>query len=170
MTLVTAAVAFALTVAMPSADLQEAAQTPDGLIEWLYDMVSFGPGPEPDWEMFRQVFLEDAVLVFSPRGTQPMRVMDVDGFIRDWQEFYRDADLESTGFTETIGGMSVRSFGGLAHAFVIFEPRLGPPEAPMRGRGLDSIELAHDGERWWIAAITTDFESPENPIPEEFVR
>ena len=170
MILVPVVLTVALAVASPPPDVQEAARSPEGLIEWLYDMVSFGPGPEPDWEMFREVFLDEAVLVFSPRGDRPMRVMDVDGFIRDWEEFYRDAGLESTGFTETIGGMSVWSYGSIAHAFVIFEPRLGPPEAPMRGRGLDSIELAHDGERWWIASITTDFEDPENPIPEDLLR
>lgn len=170
MKLVPAALTLALAFTPQPPDVQEAAQTPEGLVEALYDMVSFGPGPEPDWEMFRDVFLEDAVLVFSPRGDRPMRVMDVDGFIRDWEEFFRDAGLESTGFTETIGGLEVRSYGHLAHAFVIFEPRLGPPDAPMRGRGLDSIELAYDGERWWIAAITTDFESPEDPIPGDFLR
>ncbi len=170
MTPVPAVLTLALALVAPPPDLQEAAHTPEGLIEALYDMVSFGPGPEPDWEMFRAVFLEEAVLVFSPRGSQPMRVMDVDAFIRDWEEFFREAGLESTGFTETIGGMAVRSFGSIAHAFVIFEPRLGPPQSPMRGRGLDSIELVHDGERWWIAAITTDFESPDDPIPEELVR
>lgn len=170
MTLVPVVLTLALALTSQPPDVQEAAQTPEGLIEALYDMVSFGPGPEPDWRMFYDVFLEDAVLVFSPRGDQPMRVMDVDGFIRDWEEFFRDAGLESTGFTETIGGMSVRSYGSIAHAFVIFEPRLGPPDAPMRGRGLDSIELAHDGERWWIAAITTDFESSQDPIPEDFLR
>lgn len=145
--------------------LQVAAQTPRGLIEALYDMVSFGPGPEPDWNMFRGVFLEDAVLVTAPIRTQPMRVMSVDGFIQDWRDFFRSAQLEGTGFTETIAGLDVTEFGGMAHAFVIFEPRI-PGNTPARQqRGLDSIELAYDGGRWWISAITTDFEEPGKTIP-----
>lgn len=150
--------------------IDDAARTPSGLVEALYGMVSFGPGPEPDWEMFRDVFLPGAVLVFSPRGARPMRVMDVDGFIQDWRDFWRDAALEDKGFTETIAGLKVDTFGGLAHAWVIFEPRIGGTGEPARRiRGLDSIELSFDGTRWWVAAITTDFEGPGREIPRGLV-
>jgi hypothetical protein len=148
-----------------SPGLADAAGTPEGLIRALYDMVSFDAGPEPDWEMFRDVFLEDALIVFSPQGERPMRPMSVDGFIQDWKDFFRDAELTDKGFYETIAALEVTEFGGLAHAFVIFEPRIGK-EAPARQvRGLDSIELAFDGKRWWVAAITTDFEGPGRTIP-----
>lgn len=149
-----------------SAAVAEAARTPEGLIRALYDMVSFDAGPEPNWEMFRDVFLEDAILVFSPSRTRPMRVMGVDGFIQDWRDFFRDAGLADRGFYETIAALEVTEFGGLAHAFVIFEPRIGTEPPPRRTRGLDSIELCFDGERWWVAAITTDFEGPGKRIPE----
>ena len=145
------------------------AQTPGQLIEALYRMVSFDAGPEPDWEMFRDVFLEGAVLVVAPRGEQPMRVMDVDGFIQDWRDFFADAELETKGFYEDIASLQLTEFGGLAHAFVVFYPRLGT-ESEASTRGLDSIELSHDGQRWWIAAITTEFEGPGRIIPESFLR
>jgi hypothetical protein len=48
---------------------------------------------------------------------------------------------------------------------VIFEPQIGKEPPARKIRGLDSIELAFDGERWWVAAITTDFETPERAIP-----
>ena len=99
--------------------IAQAAATPAGLIEALYDMVSFDAGPEPDWEMFRDVFLENALIVFAPSRSQPMRPMSVDGFIADWETFFRDAELEDKGFYETIADMRVVEFGGLAHAFVI---------------------------------------------------
>lgn len=150
--------------------IEEAAQTPAGLIEALYGMVSIDPGPEPDWEMFRDVFLEEALLVFSPRGTQPMRPMSVGGFIQDWKDFFRDAELEERGFYETIAAMKVTEFGSIAHAFVIFEPRYGEGGPDIQLRGLDSIELSHDGTRWWVAAITTDFEGPGKTIPDSIIR
>lgn len=150
--------------------IEEAAQTPEGLIEALYGMVSIDPGAEPDWNMFRDVFLEEALLVFSPRGNQPMRPMSLDGFIQDWRDFWRDAELEERGFYETIAAMKVTEFGSLAHGFVIFEPRFGEGGPDIQLRGLDSIELAHDGTRWWVAAITTDFEGPNKTIPDDIVR
>lgn len=146
--------------------LAEAAQTPEGLIRLLYDMASFDAGPEPDWEMFRDVFLEDALIVFSLRGERPMRPLSVDGFIQDWRDFWRDAELEGKGFYESIAALEITEFGGMAHAFVIFEPRIGKEAPERKVRGLDSIELSFDGERWWVAAITTDFEGPGKTIPE----
>ena len=41
--------------------LSDAARTPEGLIRALYDMASFDSGPEPVWEMFRDVLLEKAI-------------------------------------------------------------------------------------------------------------
>lgn len=149
--------------------VDEAASTPAGLVEALYDMASFDAGPEPDWNMFRDAFLEDAVIVFSPRGATPMRVMSVDAFIQDWRDFFRDAALETRGFYETIAAMKVDEFGGLAHVWVIFEPRIGEGAPARQLRGLDSIELSFDGTRWWIAAITTDFEGPGQTIPADLV-
>jgi hypothetical protein len=164
--LATVLTALPATAQRPSPEaVAQAAATPAGLIEALYDMVSFDAGPEPDWEMFRDVFLEDALIVFAPSGAQPMRPMSVDGFIEDWRTFFADAALEDKGFYETIADMHVVEFGGLAHAFVIFEPRIGTADPPRQVRGLDSVELAFDGTRWWIAAITTDFERPGSPIP-----
>ena len=147
--------------------IEEAARSPEGLIRGLYDMVSFGPGPEPDWTMFRQVFLTDALLIVAPSRTRSMRQMDVDGFIQDWKDFFRDAGLTEKGFTETIATLDLTQFGGMAHAFVIFEPRIGGTEQARPIRGLDSIELAWDGERWWVASITTDFEGPGKTIPQK---
>jgi len=146
--------------------IEQAAQTPRGLVEALYDMVSFGPGPEPDWNMFRDVFLETALLVTGPSRTRPMQRMDVDGFIQDWKDFFRNAALEDKGFSEGIAALEVTEFGGIAHAFVIFEPRIGGDEPGRRVRGLDSIEMVWDGSRWWVASIATDFEGPGKTIPE----
>ena len=55
-------------------------------------------------------------------------------------------------------------------AFVIFEPLVGGTDRSRLVRGLDSIELAWDGTRWWIAAITTDFEGPGKTIPAKIGR
>lgn len=165
--------ALAVLVAMPleaqrpsREEIARAATTPTGLIEALYEMASFDAGPEPDWERFRDVFLEAALLVFARSASQPMRPMGVDGFIEDWERFFREYELETKGFHEDIADMHVVEFGGIAHAFVIFEPRIGADELETQMRGLDSIELAFDGERWWIAAITTDFERPGTVIPD----
>jgi hypothetical protein len=156
-----------VSLLLPAQGVAEAAQTPEGLVRALYDMCSFDAGPEPDWNMFREVFLEDAIIVFSPRGRQPMRPLSVDGFIEDWRRFFRGSELEGKGFYENIAALEITEFGGMAHAFVVFEPRIGTEAPPRQIRGLDSIELSFDGERWWVVAITTDYEGPGKTIPDD---
>jgi hypothetical protein len=43
------------------------------------------------------------------------------------------------------------------------------PEGPVIARGVNSIELFHDGRRWWIAAAIWDSERPGNPIPKDLL-
>ncbi len=41
------------------------------------------------------------------------------------------------------------------------------PEASIRG--INSIQLFNDGERWWISCIMWEDERPDNPIPDEYL-
>ena len=94
--------------------------------------------------------------------------MDLDAFILDFQTFHAERDLARNGFRETLVGREVTLYGNIAHAFVVFEPRVGPNWDGPTTPGVDSIDLVqHDG-RWWIASITTQFSSQELPIPERF--
>ena len=43
------------------------------------------------------------------------------------------------------------------------------PNGPPDGRGINSIQLHHDGARWWIVSWIFDEERPDNLIPEEFL-
>ena len=36
-------------------------------------------------------------------------------------------------------------------------------------RGINSIQLFHDGTRWWVATIMWDSERPDNPIPQMYL-
>ena len=39
----------------------------------------------------------------------------------------------------------------------------------LKGRGVNSIGLFYDGERWWISALSWENEHNDNPIPKEFL-
>jgi hypothetical protein len=36
-------------------------------------------------------------------------------------------------------------------------------------RGINSIQLFYDGARWWIMSICWQHESPEHPVPENYL-
>jgi hypothetical protein len=139
------------------------------LIEGLYGTVSFDAGQVPAWDRARSFFLPEAVVVFAPRTEGSAQVMDLEGWVQDFISFYEDRHLETRGFRETIAGMEVTVYGNIAHAFVVFEPRVGPDWDAPSVPGVDAINLVkHDG-RWWIASITTQFSSDTHPIPQRFL-
>jgi hypothetical protein len=37
-------------------------------------------------------------------------------------------------------------------------------------RGINSIQLFNDGTRWWIITIYWQHESPDDPLPEKYLR
>ena len=52
----------------------------------------------------------------------------------------------------------------LVHVDSTYETSIGPSGAE-RSRGVNSLELYFDGERWWIASVAWQSESPALPIP-----
>ena len=59
-------------------------------------------------------------------------------------------------------------FGNVAHiwsTYALYDNENGP----IKGRGINSIQLYYDGGRWWITAWIFDSERPDNPIPPEFL-
>ncbi len=36
-------------------------------------------------------------------------------------------------------------------------------------RGINSFQLWHDGDRWWVVSIFWENESAENPIPDKYL-
>ncbi|MCB9610104.1 MAG: hypothetical protein H6829_07055 [Planctomycetes bacterium] len=43
------------------------------------------------------------------------------------------------------------------------------PEAEPFARGINSLQLVWDGDRWLIMAILWDQEIPESPIPDRYL-
>jgi hypothetical protein len=37
-------------------------------------------------------------------------------------------------------------------------------------RGINSIQLLYDDSRWWIVTVYWQHESPEDPIPEKYLK
>ncbi|MGZ4815450.1 MAG: hypothetical protein ACXVZV_08580 [Terriglobales bacterium] len=59
-------------------------------------------------------------------------------------------------------------FGNIAHVWSTYESRR-TPDGPVIARGINSIELFWDGNRWWIANAIWDQETPTKAIPKEFL-
>ena len=60
-------------------------------------------------------------------------------------------------------------FGNITHVWSTYESRRSEKDEKPFARGINSIQLMNDGDRWWILNIYWTAESPEHPIPEKYL-
>ena len=141
-------------------------ETPEGLIEEIYRLVSFPAGTTPDWDAVRDLFIPEALVVLRT-SRDGSTVFSVDGFVEDFVTFIEQSDVESTGFTERILDMQTFEWGDIAHVLVLFDSDI-PGDGREPRAGVDSFQLIKRDGRWWIASITNERPATDRPLPELF--
>lgn len=140
----------------------------DAILAALYDVIS-GPAGQPrDWDRFRSLFVPGARLIPTGRradGSHAMRVLTPEDYINTSGPL-----LERNGFFEREIGRTVEEFGGIVHAFSAYDSRRTSNDAEPFARGINSIQLVHDGARWWIVTVFWASEGPNQPLPERYLR
>jgi len=134
----------------------------DGILRAMYECVS-GPAGPRNWARERKLFLPGGRLMAArpgPAGGAIGEVFDLDGYIASRSPFFEKND-----FYEIEVARRTFEFGGMAHVLSAYEGRRSPGEAAFL-RGVNSIQLFHDGARWWVLAILWDNERPGNPLPD----
>jgi hypothetical protein len=168
-----------LLVGTPVAAQQPAAATPpsvdtttrlrpadvaeiDSIISALYAAISGPKDAVRDWPRFRPLFIPGARLIPTGRrdGRAAHRVWTVDEYIAT-----AGPTLLRNGFYEREIGRKMERFGNVAHLMSAYESRFTPQDPKPFQRGVNSIQLFHDGQRWWIVTVFWDSERPDNPIP-----
>ncbi len=138
----------------------------DSVIHTLYDVIS-GPAGDRDWDRLRALFLPDGRLIPSgdrPNGDSGLRVHTVEEFITDARKF-----MAANGFFEREISRRVDRFATIAHAFSTYESRWNESDPEPFIRGINSIQLVNKDGRWWVVNIFWDNESPDHPIPAEYL-
>jgi len=138
----------------------------DGIVTALYEIIS-GPAGERDWDADRLLFLPDARVIparSSVPGVAPPKTTDLEGYILSRAPWFREHDL-----WEDEVRREVFEFGGFAHVLSSYVALEAPGGEPIL-RGINSIQMSHDGERWWIVSLVWDNERPGLSLPERFRR
>ena len=137
--------------------------TIDGIIEAYYEVVSGPAGSKPDRDRDLAIHMPDAqVIIMTDDGEGNARpnVMTIN-------EFHdRFPEPRSQGFFEVEIKREVQQYGAFAHIWSTYEWR-SEEDGPVGGRGINSIQLYHDGQRWWIAAEI--FDTRNKPVPAEYM-
>lgn len=139
----------------------------ESIIAALYDVISGPAGQDRDWDRFRSLFTSGARLIVAApaqNGRVPSRNMTVEEYVSSADPF-----LKRDGFWEREITHRVERYGNVAHVFSTYESRVNSADSPPFSRGINSIQLATNGDRWWVVTILWDFERPGNPIPREYL-
>ena len=151
----------------------------DNIIAALYDVISGPAGQERDWGRMRSLFAPGARLMPTsavPAGAPPdeplngdepvaTQVLDFDGYVKRSRAY-----VEAKGFFESEVARRVESFGHITHVWSTYEGRHKADDAKPFLRGVNSIQLAHDGARWWVLSIFWENETPGTAVPAKYLK
>lgn len=141
----------------------------DAIIAALYEVISGDAGAQRDWDRFRTLFHPGARMIPTGRnaktGKVGARLASPEEYIKANEGF-----LEGQGFHEQELGRHVDTYGTIAQVFSAYEARHKLTDDKPFLRGINSIQLLNDGNRWWVLTLAWAPETPENPLPERFTR
>ncbi|HUO59705.1 MAG TPA: hypothetical protein VMU24_03490 [Candidatus Acidoferrales bacterium] len=149
------------TASAPADDLS----TPESTVAAVYSAIS-GPAGERNWARLRNICLPEVHFIVTgvdKEGKAFHRVLTID----DYQQRATPVLMKEGFYEHGIASRTVR-YGHIAHVFTTYESRHEPDARPF-ARGINSMQLLSDGHRWYIVNILWDSETPDQPIPAEFL-
>lgn len=141
--------------------------TIDSTLETLYGVISGEKGEARNWELFNYLFHPDAKLIPSGKnqagkvGATFMTPQDYVDRSGPW--------LVNNGFFEVEISRETDIFGNITQVFSTYESYRSKSDSKPFMRGINSIQLLYDGSRYWILNIYWMQESPEHPIPSQYL-
>ena len=145
----------------------EKVKTIDTTIKTLYSVISGEKGEERNWELFSFLFHKEAKLIPSGnnrQGVNGVRFMTQEQYINTSGKW-----LLENGFFEKEIGRTVDQFGNIAQVFSSYESFKSKKDTNPFMRGINSIQLFYDGNRWWILNVFWQGETKEQTIPKKYI-
>ena len=144
----------------------------DSIVTALYEGISGTAGEKRDWDRLRSLFapgarmipttIEAGVRIPDEQTPEPW---SVESYISRVEGYF-----QTNGFYEVEIARRTEQFGRIAHAFSTYESRHSPDDPKPFMRGMNSIQLYHDGRRWWILTVFWQHEEFGGPIPYKYLR
>jgi len=133
----------------------------DAIMRAVYDVISGPAGQKRDWIRMRSLFTANARLM--PKGGRGLASGSVEDYITS-----SGPQLEQNGFIEREVARRTEQYGDIAHVFSTYEARQSEG-GPVFLRGINSFQLVRHAGRWWVVSIMWQAETPQNPIPAEYL-
>lgn len=138
----------------------------DAIVKAIYESITFREGEKPNLERLRSLFTPKAPFIrITPDAVNKM---DLDSFLSSFSERIKTGAMKS--FYEGEISRKTHTFGSIAQVFTTYNKGINTEDPKSDVRGINSIQLFHDGQRWWISSISWQDETEDNPIPQEYLR
>jgi hypothetical protein len=142
--------------------------SPDAILAATYDVISGPATQKRDWDRFRSLFVPGARLIPAVAkktgGGYETRVIAPDQYATS-----ADAYFQKNGFAEREISRKSERYGNIMQIFSTYESRHDASDPQPFARGINSFQLFYDGTRWWVVTIFWQEETPDNPLPKEFL-
>jgi hypothetical protein len=145
----------------------------DAIVNALYASLSFESGAQPEWRRFRSLFDPAALMVRvdarlarqhgADSDESAVRVSSIDDFVARTTAAIESGALPELRERELTRRTEV--FGDLAAVFSTYDRSVGEDVR----RGINSIQLAKDGERWWVISISWSDEIEHGSLPSRYL-
>jgi hypothetical protein len=139
----------------------------DAIVRALYDVISGPAGQDRNWNRLRSLFIPKAQLIMAvPQpdgGTRPFILTPEDYIARAGPR------MRETGFFEREIARHADAYGEIAQVFSTYESRHAATDEKPFARGINSMQLMKDKDRWWVVSVFWCQETPAQPIPAEYL-
>ena len=147
-------------------DYSDDVKSIDAIIATVYQVISGEPGATRDWDRFKNLFTPDARLI-PTRKSESGELIPKPMSPNEYVELFKSRI--PTGFFEKELSRKTEVYGTLVHAFSTYETK-EKNDGPVTNRGINSIQLFKDKNRYYIVTIFWCAESMGFVLPEKYLK
>ncbi|MBM4107557.1 MAG: hypothetical protein FJ255_01885 [Phycisphaerae bacterium] len=139
----------------------------DAILKAFYEAPAGLPGQARDWDRFRSLFVPSARMIPArpgADGTSGAYFLTISDYVDANRTYF-----EKGGFSDREVGRRTEEFGNIVHVWSTYESRRKLDDPAPYIRGVNSVQLLKDGNRYWIVNVFWDYERPDTPIPDKYL-
>jgi hypothetical protein len=151
--------------ALAQKDYSSDVKSEEAIVAALYEVISGEANTPRDWARFRNLFKPEAPLIptrKTDKGELTVGMLSPEEYVTLF------TTKVTTGFFEKERSHKSERYGTVAHVFSTYETQAAK-EGPVTNRGINSIQLFNDGNRYYIVTVFWCAESLGFPLPDRYL-
>ena len=144
--------------------------TIDGIVTAMYQCMGFPANSAPDYERFRTLFCPGANVLPPSDDEIGVSAVSVQEFIETSQATLAQSQhIAQSGFTERELHRVTQSYESVMQVFSTYESQVTLDGEHHTSRGINCLQLIWQSQRWWILSLAWDDETPDTPVPSQYL-